>query len=44
MKFTKIYLEGNEFFIAMILDKAKEDLGSGCNVINLNPELKEEEE
>ncbi len=44
VKFTKIYLEGDEFFIAMILDKAKDDLGSGCNVINLNPELKEEEE
>jgi len=42
MKFTKIYLEGNEFFIRMILEKAKEYLGKECNIIDLSPELKEE--
>lgn len=41
MTFTKIYLEGSEAFILHILEKAKIQLGDECNVIDLNPELKE---
>ncbi len=43
MIFTRIYLEGNEFFINKILELARGALGDGCNVIDLVPELKEEE-
>lgn len=41
MSFTKIYLEGTSTFIEKILEFAREELGDRCNVINLNPEIKE---
>jgi|TARA_Y100000296_G_C5012146_1_gene175638 hypothetical protein len=44
MNFTKIYLEGNEWFINEILKQAKDELGDSCNVINLNPKFKEEDD
>ena len=44
MKFEKIYLEGNEFFIKLVLEIARKNLGDSCDVINLVPELKEDEE
>lgn len=44
MKFIKIYLEGDEDFIDMVLDLARKNLGSRCNVINLSPELKEDDD
>ena len=43
MKFTKIYVEANEEIIKIILKLAKNKLGDGVNVINLNPELLEED-
>lgn len=39
VKFTKIYLEGDEEFINSVLKHAKDSLGSGCYIIDLNPEL-----
>lgn len=40
VKFTKIYLEGNEEFINSVLKHAKDSLGHGCDIIDLEPELK----
>lgn len=44
MKFRKIYLEGNDTFINEVLELGRKNLGDGCNAIDLDPKLKEEEE
>lgn len=42
MKRDKIYLEGSEKIIDMVLETAKEYLGNGINCIDVSPELKPE--
>jgi len=40
MKFKEIYLNGTEEFIEEILKISREELGKGCNAIDLEPTLR----
>ena len=44
LKYKRIYVEGNEELIKTILELAREKLGHGCNAIDLEPELKSDED
>lgn len=44
MRFKRIYVEGDESLIKSILELARVKLGKGCNAIDLEPQLKEDEE
>lgn len=41
MKLTKIYIEGEDEIIKLVLEMVRPHMGDKVNVVDLNPELKE---